>query len=68
VEVSLSNHTHVAIRSGVEDSELVIITGQHLLDDGMAVQVAGEHPSKAGNLALTAGVGGAGNRPAPERQ
>lgn len=68
VEVGLSNHTHVAIRSGVEDGELVVTTGQHLLDDGMAVQVAGEPPSKAGNLALTAGVGGAGNRPAPGRR
>lgn len=68
VEVGLNNHTRVAIQSGAEDSELVVVTGQHLLDDGMAVRLAGYHPSGAGNLALTKEVSGAGNRPAPERQ
>ena len=68
VEVGLNNHTHVAIGSGVEDGELVVVTGQHLLYDGMVVRLAGEHSSKAENLALTTGVGGARNRPTPERQ
>lgn len=68
VEVGLNNHNHVAIRSRAEDGELVVVTGQHLLDDGMAVRLAGEHPSGAGNFDLTAGVCGTGNHPAPERR
>jgi hypothetical protein len=34
----------------------------------MAVRLAGEHPSGAGDLALTTDVGGAGNRSTPEGQ
>jgi RND family efflux transporter MFP subunit len=68
VEVGLRDHARVAIQSGAEDGELVVVTGQHLLDDGMAVRLAGEHPSGAGDLALTTDVGGAGNRSTPEGQ
>lgn len=68
VEVELSNHTRVAIRSGVKDGELVITAGQHLLDDGMAVQVAAAHLSTTGNPTATGSVARDGNQPAPARQ
>lgn len=68
VQVGISNHTHVAIRSGVEDDELVIIAGQHLLNDGMAVQLAGDHSSATGNSTSTASIAGEDNRPGPERR
>ncbi|EIM72663.1 RND family efflux transporter MFP subunit [Nitratireductor aquibiodomus RA22] len=65
VEVGLKDHIRVAIRSGVEDGDLVVTNGQHLLDGGMIVQVADQNPSEAGNLSLAAG---AGNTSALERQ
>ncbi|MCF8467840.1 MAG: hypothetical protein K9G33_10600 [Sneathiella sp.] len=67
IEVGLSDHARVAIRSGVEEGELVVVIGQHLLYDGMAVRFADGEPSGTGNFASTATTDNAGNHSVPER-
>lgn len=53
--LGLETHERVAVLTGLTDGDRVVVAGQHLLDDGMAVRIVQSPPPGAGQRTAAAG-------------